>query len=118
MHLNVFFLYEETNFMMDSFISVGPVYKLAGIVLTGQKTEAVVWRCSVEKMFLEISQNSQENTCARVSFLIKLQALGLQIYLKRDSGTGVFLSVLQTPFLQNTPGRLLLKKVHLSFLMN
>ena len=34
--------------MMDSFISVGPVYKLAGIVLTGQKTEAVVWRCSVE----------------------------------------------------------------------
>ena len=31
-------------------------------------------RCSVKKMFLEISQNSQENTCARVSFLIKLQA--------------------------------------------
>ena len=31
-------------------------------------------------MFLEISQNSQENTCARVSFLIKLQALSLQLY--------------------------------------
>ena len=28
-------------------------------------------RCSVKKVFLEISQNSQENTCARVSFLIK-----------------------------------------------
>ena len=42
-------------------------------------------------MFLEISQNSQENTCARVSFLIKLQPSGLRIYLKRDSGTGVFL---------------------------
>ena len=27
-------------------------------------------------MFLEISQNSQENICARVSFLIKLQASG------------------------------------------
>ena len=27
-----------------------------------------------EKEFLEISQNSQENTCVRVSFLIKLQA--------------------------------------------
>ena len=39
-------------------------------------TEAFVWRCSVEKVFLEISQNSQENTCARASFLIKLQALG------------------------------------------
>ena len=37
-------------------------------------TEAVAQRCSVKKMFLEISQNSQENTCARVSFLIKLQA--------------------------------------------
>ena len=34
--------------------------------------EAVVQRCSVKKVFLEISQNSQENTCARVSFLIKL----------------------------------------------
>ena len=29
------------------------------------------------------------NTCARVSFLIKLQALGLQLYLKRDSGTKI-----------------------------
>ena len=28
----------------------------------------------MKKVFLEISQNSQENTCARVSFLIKLQA--------------------------------------------
>ena len=30
--------------------------------------EAVFQRCSVKKGFLEISQNSQENTCARVSF--------------------------------------------------
>ena len=37
------------------------------------------WGCSVKKVFLEILQNSQENTCARVSFLIKLQALGLWI---------------------------------------
>ena len=29
-------------------------------------------------MFLEISQSSQEETCARVFFLIKLQALGLR----------------------------------------
>ena len=29
------------------------------------------------QVFLEISQNSPENTCARVSFLIKLQTLGL-----------------------------------------
>ena len=31
-------------------------------------------RCSVKKAFLEISQNSQEKTCARAAFLIKLQA--------------------------------------------
>ena len=37
-------------------------------------SEAVARRCSVKKVLLEISQNSQENTCARVSFLIKLQA--------------------------------------------
>ena len=36
--------------------------------------ESVVQRCSVKKLLLEISQNSQGNTCARASFLIKLQA--------------------------------------------
>ena len=35
--------------------------------------EAVDGRCSVKKIFLEIAQKSQENTCAKVSFLIKLQ---------------------------------------------
>ena len=33
-----------------------------------QHKEAVAQRCSVKKMFLEISQNSQENTCAKASF--------------------------------------------------
>ena len=36
-------------------------------------SETVAQRCSVKQVFLEISQNSQENTCARVSLLIKLQ---------------------------------------------
>ena len=36
--------------------------------------EAATRRFLYKKVFLEISQNSQENTCARVSFLIKLQA--------------------------------------------
>ena len=45
-----------------------------------KEIEAVVRRCSLKKVFLKISQNSQENTCARVSFLIKLQASGLQLY--------------------------------------
>ena len=43
-------------------------------------TEAVVQSCSVKKVLLEISQNLQEHTRARVSFLITLQAWGLQLY--------------------------------------
>ena len=34
---------------------------------------------SRQKVFLEILQNSQENTYARVYFLIKLQTIGLQL---------------------------------------
>ena len=51
-------------------------------------------RCSIKKVFLEILQNSLENTCARVSFLIKLQAFFVL-------------------FLQNTSGRLLLSFVNM-----
>ena len=36
-------------------------------------SELVAQKCSVKKVFLEILQNSQENTDCRVSFLIKLQ---------------------------------------------
>ena len=36
--------------------------------------------CSMKKVSLEISQNSLENTCARVSFSIKLQVWGLQLF--------------------------------------
>ena len=38
-------------------------------------TEAVALRFPVKTVILEISQNLQENPCAGVSFLIKLQAL-------------------------------------------
>ena len=58
-------------------------------VLESLSKEAVAQRCFVKRVFLKISQNSQENSCARVSFPIKLQASGLQLYLKRDSGIGV-----------------------------
>ena len=42
--------------------------------------ESVIQKWSVKKAFLKTSQNSQENTCVDVSFLIKLQASGLQLY--------------------------------------
>ena len=68
--------------------------------------EAVVQRRSVKRVFLKISQNLQENTCARVSFLIKLQASGLKFYKKRDSGTGVsceFCKISKNTFSHRTP---------------
>ena len=40
-----------------------------------RNAEAVAQRCTVEKMFLEISQNSQENTCTKVSFFTKVVGL-------------------------------------------
>ena len=51
--------------------------------------EAVVRRCSVKKVFLEISQNWQENTSARVSFLIKLQAEVCN-FIKKETLAEVF----------------------------
>ena len=52
--------------------------------------EAVNQRCSAKNMFLKISQISQENTCVRVSFLIKLLVLAFN-FIKKDFGTVVFL---------------------------
>ena len=43
-------------------------------------TEAVARRFYVKQVFLKISQYSQEHTCDADSFLIKLQAEGVQLY--------------------------------------
>ena len=60
-------------------------------------SEAVVRMSSIKKVaFLEILQNSQESTCVRDSFLIKLLTIGLQLYSKRVSGKDVFQWILQT----------------------
>ena len=45
-----------------------------GILQLEVATRGVLWK----KLFLKISQNSQENTCTRVSFLIKLKASALR----------------------------------------
>ena len=67
-------------------------------------------------VFLEISENSQENACARVSFLIKLQASGLRpatILKKRlwhRRFPMSFMKFLKTPFRKEHLRWLLLKK--------
>ena len=46
---------------------------------------------STNLIFLKISQNSQENTCAGVFFLNKFAGLQHGLYLTRDSSTDAFL---------------------------
>ena len=63
---------EELN---QKFI-VNPTVKANGniFLICKRFSEVVVRRCSVTKVFLEISQNSQENICASDSFSIKMEA--------------------------------------------
>ena len=67
-----------SNLQNNTFTIWNSLY-LISYVMIYWSTEAVARRSSVKKV-LKISQNSQENTCVGFSFLIKLQALGLQLY--------------------------------------
>ena len=68
--------------------------------------EAVARRCSVKKVFLQISQNLQENTRARVSFLIKLQTSACN-FIKKETLVQVFYcefyKISQNNFSHRTP---------------
>ena len=72
----------------------------------GDFAEAATQRCSVNKVFLEISQNSRENTCAKLSFLIKFQASGLHRCFPVN-----FAKLLKTAILQIICERLLMTSV-------
>ena len=68
-------------------VSNANVYKSANDATSLRQTtllaEAVVQRCYVKNIFLKISQNSQEKTCAKVSFVIKLQTAPATLLKKR-----------------------------------
>ena len=64
-----FMLFLGRSFSRNSLQNCQEVYPINWF-----RSDAAVRKCSVKKVFLVISQNSRENTCARVSFLIKLQA--------------------------------------------
>ena len=62
--------------------------------------------CSVKKVFLEKSRNSQGNTCARVSFLIKLQAEGCNFTKKEILAQALsceFCEISENTFSHRTP---------------
>ena len=63
------------NFLFSNkMLLVWAVFYFITPEVTAGSKEAVAQTCSVKKVFLDMPQNWQENTCARVSFLIKLQA--------------------------------------------
>ena len=91
-------------------------------------------RCSeaAARGFLKISQNSQQNTCVGISYLIKLQACNFiftpailfKMRLRHRCFPVNFEKSLRAPFLQNTSGRLLafvdfklIQQVNLVFLV-
>ena len=64
------FIYSRNKVLLKSPVTkkMVPLVPLPGIVLSSQKSEAVVWRCSVKSLLSKISQYSQENNGAGVSF--------------------------------------------------
>ena len=92
-------LFDNRVIKNDIYMILPFIYKKS-IVLSLRSSHR---RNSLKKLFLKISQNSQENTCARASFLIK-------VFLHRCFPVN-FANFLRTPFLQNTSGRLLRKHV-------
>ena len=86
----LFFIFEYSKFAV---YEVDLIYYLKleafNVIREKLRTEAVVRRCSVKKVFLKLSQNLQENTCARVSFVIKCFWPPACNSIKKE--TGVFL---------------------------
>ena len=66
-----------SNFLVTSWIYSERKF----IQIPQQKSEAATRDLLGKNVYSEILQNSQEKTCARASFLIKLQALGLNLQL-------------------------------------
>ena len=83
-----------------------PLYQLLVLeAITG----VVLW----EKVFLEISQNSQENNCASL-FFNKVAGLRPATLLKKTLAkmfSCEFCEIFKNTFFQNTSGRLLLKRI-------
>ena len=75
------YLYQISCHSTDFFA----LYLLLKILFVYQHSnpEAATQRCPIKKVFLEILENSQENTCVRVSFLIKLQTVPATLLKRR-----------------------------------
>ena len=73
--------------------------------------KGIMNRSSIKKLFLNISQYSQKNSCVRAPLLIKMEAFRPETLLKSGSNTSVFLwiqycKILRAPVLKNICERL------------
>ena len=67
--------FENRNSFLDEIKNIfHSLWSALSTIILEQKWQKQPPEMFCKKVFLQISQNSQENTCARVSFLIKLQA--------------------------------------------
>ena len=65
----VMLVFLDKEYPSEVFQTLLAVPLFSKVAVKELKAEVVVRKCSVKKGFLEISQNSLENTCARVSLL-------------------------------------------------
>ena len=87
-------LFVSTIFKQDIMFT-NVVLQMTLVKLNVNKWLEAVRRCSVKKVFLQISQNLQVNACARVSIWIKLQAQDLKRHfelLSCISGKYIFIT--------------------------
>ena len=69
-------LFFWSSFLFEFFVALSKINESNGEIATILPEAATRSGVLGKKVFLELLLNSQENTCARVSFLIKLQAPG------------------------------------------
>ena len=65
------FLTISMGIEMEYWAKMGKARWLKNLNIAIRSGEAFIQSCSIKKVFLKISQNSQENTCIIVFFLIK-----------------------------------------------
>ena len=59
--------------------------------LLSRKMHVRCYKQTIKNVFLKVSQNSQENTCAEVYFIIKFKSSGLEILIKKRLQHSCFL---------------------------
>ena len=99
----ILFLYTIIPFMRIIKVKIIDRYSISSNIYN---IAAVVQSCSVKKVLWEISQNSQENTCSRACFLIKLHAETCN-FIKKETRSQIFscdfCAISKNTFLHRTP---------------